>query len=72
MGYSSKKMNKRYVIRWKSKINGRAGKGAKTFDREEAERLTKELNLEYPQIEHEVVQATAAKAEEEVPVLSDA
>jgi len=44
----------KYVIQWKSKVNGRAGRGTKLFDREEAERLVAELNREYPQIEHEV------------------
>ena len=50
-------MNKKYVIQWKSKVNGRAGKGTKLFDREEADRLVRELNYEYPQIEHHVVLA---------------
>ena len=46
-------MNKTYVIRWKSKVNGRAGRGTKHFNREDAQRLVEELNQEYPQIEHE-------------------
>jgi hypothetical protein len=50
-------MNNTYVIQWKSKVNGRAGKGTKLFRREEAERLAEELNREYPQIEHEAVSA---------------
>src|ERR1051326_8070404 len=48
-------MSSTYVIRWKSKVNGRAGRGTKQFDRVEAERLAQELNREYPQIEHEVI-----------------
>ena len=48
-------MRKSYVIQWKSTINGRAGKGTKLFDRENAERLVEELNREYPQIHHEMV-----------------
>jgi len=44
-----------YVIQWKSLVNGRAGRGTKHFDREEAERLAEELNREYPQIHHEAV-----------------
>ena len=48
-------MNKTYVIQWKSKVNGRAGRGTKQFGREEAERLVEELNQEYPQIEHQVL-----------------
>ena len=50
-------MNNSYVIQWKSKVNGRAGRGTKRFDREEAERLVNELNHEYPQIDHEAVPA---------------
>lgn len=33
-----------YLIQWKSTINGRAGKGTKLFDFEEASRLAAELN----------------------------
>jgi len=52
-------MNNSYVIQWKSKSNGRAGRGTKRFDKEEAERLVGELNREYPQIEHQAVEAPA-------------
>ena len=52
-------MNNSYVIQWKSKSNGRAGRGTKRFDKEEAERLVQELNREYPQIEHQAVEAPA-------------
>ena len=51
-------MSSTYVIRWKSKVNGRAGRGTKQFERVEAERLAQELNREYPQIEHEVIKWT--------------
>jgi predicted DNA-binding WGR domain protein len=63
-------MNKSYVIQWKSKVNGRAGRGTKLFDREEAQRLVEELNREYPQIEHGFVEAQPASTEprEETPV----
>jgi hypothetical protein len=57
-------MSSTYVIRWKSKINGRAGRGTKCFEREEAQRLAEELNREYPQIEHEAVKMTAQMAEQ--------
>ena len=50
-------MSKSYVIQWKSKINGRAGKGTKVFDLEEAARLAEELNREYPGIHHEPIEA---------------
>ncbi len=58
-------MNKSYVIQWKSKVNGRAGRGTKSFDRAEAERLIEELNREYPQIHHEIVTAKPESKKEE-------
>jgi hypothetical protein len=57
-------MNKSYVIQWKSKVNGRAGRGTKRFGREEADQLVQELNREYPQIEHEVIEACEQPNEE--------
>lgn len=45
-------MNKTYVIEWKSKTNGRVGRGTTLFDRQEAEALAEELNRDYPEIEH--------------------
>jgi hypothetical protein len=54
-------MNKMYVIHWKSKVNGRAGTGTKLFDRDAARALVEELNREYPQIEHEMVEASSAR-----------
>ncbi len=48
-------MSNKYVIKWKSKVNGRAGKGTKEFDRDEGEQLVAELNAEYPDIEHELL-----------------
>ena len=50
-------MSAAYVIQWKSKVNGRAGRGTKQFERQDAERLAEELNREYPDIQHEVVKA---------------
>jgi hypothetical protein len=44
-----------YVIQWKSKVSGRAGRGTKHFSLEEAERLVNELNQEYPNIHHEIM-----------------
>ena len=62
-------MNKTYVIQWKSKVNGRAGRGTKVFEKAEAERLVDELNREYPQILHELaeVQSLAQEQREEQP-----
>jgi hypothetical protein len=66
VGYSKDMRKSSYVIQWKSKVNGRAGKGTKEFDRAEAERLAVELNKEYPQILHEpVVAPTKSEVEEE-------
>lgn len=48
-------MSKSYVILWKSKINGRAGRGTKRFSLEEAATLVNELNREYPNIHHELL-----------------
>lgn len=61
-------MSNTFVIQWKSKVNGRAGRGTKTFEKAEAEQLAEELNREYPQIEHEIVEvqgAPLASAEEQ-------
>jgi hypothetical protein len=60
-------MSKFYIIQWKSKLNGRAGKGTKMFEWEEAAELAEELNREYPDIQHEVVEATLV----EEPVASE-
>ena len=55
-------MNNSYVIQWKSKVNGRAGRGTKHFEKEEADRLVAELNHEYPEIEHAAVPAVEESA----------
>jgi hypothetical protein len=52
-----------YVIRWKSTVNGRAGKGTKLFTRADGEQLIEELNREYPQILHELAEADPARSE---------
>ncbi len=48
---------KKFVIQWKSKVTGRAGKGTKLFDHQEGQSLVEELNIEYPQIQHELVES---------------
>ena len=63
-------MNISYVIQWKSKVNGRAGRGTKRFEKEEADRLVEELNREYPEIEHASVPAAEEPAAAESPVPS--
>jgi hypothetical protein len=64
-------MKKTYVIQWKSKVNGRAGRGTKVFEMNEATQLVDELNREYPQIQHEVVEATRI-SEETAPLFNPA
>lgn len=49
------RMSKTCVIQWKSKENGRVGRGTKIFDEEDAAQRVEELNLEYSQIHHEMV-----------------
>jgi hypothetical protein len=62
-------MSKTYVIQWKSKINGRAGRGTKRFPLEEAQTLVSELNLEYPDIHHELSDSdTDTVVENQLPV----
>ncbi len=61
-------MSNKYVIRWKSKMNGRTGQGTKFFEREEADRLAEELNREYPQIHHEIAEVEVEELPQEQPV----
>ena len=56
-------MSAKYVIRWKSKVNGRAGRGTKEFNREDGARLVAELNIEYPDIEHDLIIAPPPQSE---------
>jgi hypothetical protein len=60
-------MNKSYVIQWKSKLNGRSGKGTKLFEWDEAAGLADELNREYPAIHHEPVAAIALEERAPAP-----
>ena len=46
---------KTYAIHWKSTITGTIGIGTKRFEKEAAERLATELNLNYPDIVHEAI-----------------
>lgn len=65
-------MNNSYVIQWKSKVNGRAGRGTKRFDKDEVDRLVEELNREYPQIEHQAVSAPGMEPQtEQAPVAAE-
>jgi hypothetical protein len=51
-------MKKSYIIQWKSKLNGRTGKGTRLLDWDGAAELADELNQEYPDIEHEAVEVS--------------
>jgi hypothetical protein len=65
-------MSSKYVIKWRSKVNGRAGKGTKEFEREDAERLVAELNDEYPDIEHDILETPSGRAgDESTPASND-
>lgn len=46
---------KTYVIQWKSSATGAIGTGTKRFEKEEADHLAKELNEDYPDINHKAV-----------------
>jgi len=46
---------KTHAIHWKSSVTGTRGTGTKRFEKEEAERLSTELNESYPDIDHEAV-----------------
>ncbi|MDB6021093.1 MAG: hypothetical protein JWQ04_950 [Pedosphaera sp.] len=61
-------MNKTYVIHWKSRSNGRMGTGTTRFGRDEADRLAKELNHDYPEIEHRVLDVASDSKPEPLPV----
>jgi hypothetical protein len=54
-------MSEKYVIRWRSNVNGRSGIGTRLFSREDAAKLLVELNRDFPQISHEVLPASAAR-----------
>ena len=52
------RMEKTYVIAWKSNVGAITRQGTKRFTREEAEQLAAELNEEHPEIFHEAVNLT--------------
>ena len=63
-----------YVIKWRSLVNGRAGKGTRHFDKQDAEQLAEELNREYPQIQHEAIplSETESQSPPHAPHLAEA
>jgi hypothetical protein len=46
---------KTYAIHWKSNVSGTMGTGTKRFEKDAAERLAKELNENYPEIQHDAI-----------------
>ena len=60
-------MSNTYVIHWKSKVSGRSGRGTKQFTLEQAEGLAHELNREYPNIHHELLEVAALSATQSDP-----
>lgn len=60
-------MSNIYVIHWKSKVNGRSGRGTKRFPLEEGAILVNELNREYPDIHHELLESDEANPEPGAP-----
>ena len=52
-------MSKTYMIRWRSKVNGRIGTGSRLFERQEASDFADQLNADYPEIEHEVTEVSS-------------
>jgi hypothetical protein len=57
---------KTHAIFWKSVVSGQIGTGTKRFEKEDAERLAKELNNDYPDINHEAVIPVPAAVESAV------
>ena len=60
---------KTHAIHWKSTVSGKIGTGTRLFEKEEAERLAKELNGDYPDIDHDAVIPVPPSAE---PALAEA
>ena len=54
---------KTHAIHWESTVSGSIGTGTKLFGKEEAERLARELNEKYPDIDHEAVIPVPRSAE---------
>ena len=55
-------MQDTYIISWKCKSGPACGRGAKHFNREDAEILAQELNEDYPNFIHEALNLAAPEA----------
>jgi hypothetical protein len=58
---------KTYSIHWKSSVTGTSGTGTNLLEQREAERLAKELNEKYPEIDHVAVIPATPVTESAVP-----
>ena len=55
-------MEKTYVIVWKARNNGRTGQGKKLLDKQEASTIAMELNKDYPEYEHMILNTADPQA----------
>jgi hypothetical protein len=60
---SGRGLMKTHAIHWRSLVTGTIGTGTKRFEKEEAERLAKELNESYADIVHEAIMAASPSPE---------
>ncbi len=65
-------MEKTYIITWTDQVSGRVGQGKKFMDKEEAVSLAQELNAEYPDFQHKVVNTAEPNEVVEEPVAVEA
>ncbi len=61
-------MEKTYVIIWRARNSGRTGQSKKVLNLEEANKLAFELNQEYPEYDHLVLNAADPQAKPVPPV----
>ncbi len=62
-------MEKTYVIVWKARKSGRTGQGTKHLDRQEANALAAELNEQFPEYEHMLLNTADPEAKPLPPSL---
>ncbi len=62
-------MEKTYIISWTDRNTGRRGQGKKLLDKQDANALAAELNQEFPEYEHLVVNTADPQAKPLPPVL---
>ncbi len=62
-------MEKTYIIIWRARSNGRTGQSKKVLDIQEANVLAAELNREYPEYEHLVLNTADPQAKPTPPAV---